>query len=71
MSALAAALLAAIPQAFLAIGLKLFTQSFMQTVIEEVLIFGLRKAAAMTTNTVDDDLVEKVAARLKDGGANA
>lgn len=69
MTAIVAALMAAIPQAMIAIGLKLFTQSFMQGVIEEVLIYGLRKAAAMTTNAVDDDLVEKVAARLKDGGA--
>jgi hypothetical protein len=41
----------------------------MQSVIEKVLIYGLRKAASMTTNTLDDELVEEVAQRLQNGGA--
>lgn len=55
---------AALPNIFLAILGKIVTQDFMQTVIEKVLIVSLDKAAKMTTNTVDDDIVAMVAAKL-------
>lgn len=68
MSAALAVLVAALPNAFLFVFAKVVTQSFMQSVIEKVLIYGLRKAAALTTNTLDDELVEEVATRLQSGG---
>lgn len=71
MTALMSVLLAALPNIFVAIFAKIFTQAFMQEIIEKVLIYSLRKAAKMTTNTVDDDLVEEIAKRLQSGGENA
>lgn len=68
MSAMMAMLMAMLPNVFMAIVAKLVTQSFMQAVLEKVLIAGLQKAAALTTNTVDDDLVKLVADRLTDNG---
>jgi hypothetical protein len=62
-------LAAFLPMAIIGILSKLATQSFVQSVLEKVLIYGLRKAAAMTSNTVDDELVEEVAQRLQNGGA--
>lgn len=59
-----AAMLAALPNALLALGAKLFTEKFMQLILEKLLIFGMDKAAKMTTNTVDDDLAEMVKKRL-------
>jgi len=58
-------LAAFLPMAIIGIIAKLTTQSFVQSVLEKVLIYGLRKAAAMTSNTVDDELVEEVAQRLQ------
>lgn len=66
MTFLMASLAAALPNVFLAILSKLVTQSFLQSVIEKTLIFGLKKAAAMSTNTVDDEIVAAVENRLKD-----
>lgn len=57
-------LLASIPNALLAIGAKLLTQSFFQSVLEKVIIRGLTYAVTLTTNTVDDELVEEVKRRL-------
>lgn len=65
MSGLMAALAAAIPNALIAIGAKLFTDTFMQAVLQKVIVFGLRKAAKLSTNTVDDELVEDVVKRLE------
>lgn len=71
MSVFIAAILAAIPNVLLAIGAKLFTEKFLQAVLEKVIIFSLKKASALTTNTVDDDLAAMVEQRLTDGGHNA
>lgn len=65
MSMLIATVLAAVPNVFLAIVGKLVTESFMQSVLEKVLIAGLEKASAMTTNTVDDEVVRDIAERLR------
>ena len=65
MTTLIAALVAAIPNVLLAIFSKLVTQSFLQSVIERVLAAGLRKAAAMTTNPLDNELAEEVIQQLQ------
>ena len=62
-------LLASVPNVFLAILGKVVTQDFLQIVIEKVLIVTLDKAAKMTTNTVDDEIVALVAAKLYTKGA--
>lgn len=66
MSALVATILASLPNVFFAIVGKLVTESFMQKVIEKVLVRLLEKAAAMTTNTLDDEIVADVIERLKE-----
>ena len=60
-----ATLAAALPNVFLAIFSKLVTQSFLQSVLEKTLIYGLKKAAAMSTNSVDDEIVAEIESRLK------
>lgn len=66
MSALAAILIAAVPNAFMAIVAKLVTQTFLQDVMEKILIRALDKAASMTTNTLDDELAAEVKKRLQE-----
>ena len=66
MSAFIAMVLASIPNAILAIAGKLLTEKFMQSVLEKVLVTGLKKAAAMSTNTIDDDVVEDIKRRLSE-----
>lgn len=66
MGTLIAAILAAIPNALLAIGAKIFTDKFFQMVLTRVLIAGLEKAAAMSTNTVDDSIVADIKERLRE-----
>lgn len=68
MSAIVAMLLAAIPNVALAIFSKLVTEKFLQSVLEKVLIAGLEKAAKMSTNTVDDDVVADIRQRLTEPG---
>lgn len=65
MGALIAAVAAAIPNAMIAIGAKLLTEAFFQKILEKILLQGLGYAAAMTTNTVDDSLVEEIRKRLE------
>lgn len=64
MGAFIAILVASIPNAMLAIASKLVSEKFMQAVLEKVLIAGLQKAAKLSTNTVDDELVADVQKRL-------
>ena len=68
MITLLSALVAAIPNAFMAVLSRLVTEKFMTRVVAKVTVAGLRWAAARTTNTVDDELVEDVAKRLEDIG---
>lgn len=70
MTSIIAMILAAIPQALLAIASKLFTETFFQKILEKLLIQGLSYAAKMTTNTVDDSFVEEIRTRLE-GKPNA
>ena len=69
MSMIVAAILAALPNVLLAIGAKLFTEKFLQAVLEKIIIFAMAKAAQLSTNTVDDDLAKLVEERLKGGGS--
>lgn len=69
MGAFAAVLVAAIPNVLMAIMGKLVTETFMQSVLEKVLIVGLKKAASLSTNTLDDELVTDIEKRLKGGAA--
>ncbi|HEY6093819.1 MAG TPA: hypothetical protein VIU93_02590 [Gallionellaceae bacterium] len=66
MSTLLAAILAALPNVFVAIFAKLLTQSFLQSVVERVIIYTLQKAAPLTTNTLDDEIVAEVVKRLRE-----
>lgn len=43
---------------------KLITKAFLERVLSGLVVLGLQKLAAMTTNTVDDDLVRDAAERL-------
>ena len=52
MSIFISALLAALPNIFIAIFAKILTNDFMQEVIERVIIYALKKAAPLTTNTL-------------------
>lgn len=65
MNTLIIMLVAAIPRAVLAIAGKLLSDSLIQGVLEKVLVAGLEKAAKLSTNTVDDEIVADIAARLK------
>lgn len=65
MSGLLASVVAALPVVALKIASKLFTDAFMQSVAEKVLVAGLRKAASLSTNTLDDELVAEVEQRLR------
>jgi len=69
MGAIVAAMVAVIPNVFIGILSKLVTEKFLQAVLEKVLITGLKKAALLSTNTVDDDLVVDIEKRLKEPGA--
>lgn len=68
-SALLAVILASVPNVLLAIASKLVTEKFMQSVLEKVLVYGLKQAAQLSTNTVDDELVLDIEKRLKEQGA--
>lgn len=64
MTALISALLAALPNVLIAILSKFVTESFLQSVLEKVIIAALRRAAKLTVNTVDDELVVEIEKRL-------
>lgn len=67
MSAFMAVLLAAIPNAFIGMLSKLVTEKFLQKVMEEIVVYAVKKAAGLTTNTLDDDLAAQVEERLTSG----
>lgn len=64
MGTLTAALIAALTQALLAVAAKILNESFFQSVLEKIIIAALERAAKMTTNSVDDELVAEVKKRL-------
>lgn len=66
MPTLIAALLASIPNVLIAILSKLVTEKFLQSVLERVIVYALQKAAKLTINTIDDELVADMEKRLKE-----
>lgn len=44
---------------------KLATQAFFEAVLTRVIIYAGEKLAPMTTNTLDDELVEEIKKRLE------
>lgn len=63
------AVTAALIKAFLAVLASITTQPFFEAVIARVMVWGLEHLAAMTSNTLDDDIVRQVKARLYPGEA--
>lgn len=68
MSAFLSTLAAVFPNVMIGIFAKLFTEKFLTRVLEKVLVYGLEKAALLTTNTIDDELVRDVKSRLSEPG---
>ena len=66
MPTLLAALLAALPNVLIAILGKFVSEKFLQSVLERVIIFAMRKAAELTVNTIDNELVDELEKRLKE-----
>lgn len=56
--------MAGVVNALLALVGKLATQAFFEAVIGKVTVAGLRHLAKMSTNSIDDELVEDVAKQL-------
>lgn len=59
-----AGITAGIVNAALALLSKVATQAFFEAVIGKVVVAGLRHLAKMSTNDIDDKLVEDVAKQL-------
>lgn len=59
-----AGIMAGILNAVLAILGKVATQAFFEAVIGKVVVAGLRHLAKMSTNDIDDKVVEDVAKQL-------
>lgn len=57
---LARVLLAAIPQALIWILSKILTEAFVRDVIEDVLVFAIKKLVANTESNLDDQLAERI-----------
>ena len=66
MQILIAALLAALPNALIFVLSKLVSEKFLQMVIERVIVFALKKAVLITSNTVDDEIVVEIEKRFKE-----
>lgn len=64
MTVLLSALLAALPKILIAILSKLLGEEFLQEVLEKIIIYGLKKAVALSTNTIDDEVVADIEKRF-------
>lgn len=64
MGAIFAGLLAAFPNALIAIGVRLFSEKFVQAILEKTIIYALKEAAALSTNKIDDEFAAMVEKRL-------
>ena len=60
MTALLTALLAAIPRALFAILAKIATDAFVQRVLEDVIVAGVKHLVANTTSSVDDQIAANI-----------
>lgn len=57
-------ILSALIAAFGRLGLKLVTPEFIDRTLSAVIIWALEKIAPMTSNSLDDEIVEEVKKRL-------
>lgn len=64
MNGFLAGLLAALPNALMAIFTKLFSQAFLEAVIKKITIYGLEILAKKTENKLDDELLEDIKKQL-------
>lgn len=64
MSLLVSMVMVALPKALMGIAAKLLTEKALQEVLEKVLIYGLEKAAKISTNSIDDEVVADIKKRL-------
>jgi hypothetical protein len=71
MSILIAAVLNLLPQIAVGILSKFVSEKFLQSVLEKVLLYTLEKVTALTTNTLDDELVADIKKRLLEPGNDA
>ena len=60
MSLLLSALLAALPNVFIGLLAPLVTTKFLTKILQRVAVYALSKAAKLTTNTIDDELVKEI-----------
>ncbi|WP_299203290.1 hypothetical protein [uncultured Amphritea sp.] len=58
-------LLAMLPKIFFGIIARMLTESALTKVLENTIVALMKKAAALTTNDVDDQFVEDVEKRFK------
>lgn len=58
-------LLGLIPRIFLGIVTRMLTESAVTKLLENVVVSLMKQAAALTSNTVDDDFVKDVERRFK------
>lgn len=64
MQAIIALIISAIPQAIMAIAAKLLTADLLQVILTRIIIQGLHTLAKLSTNTIDDDIVDEIEKRL-------
>lgn len=57
-------ILAALPNVFIAILSKIMTEKMLQSVLEKVIVYAAKKAAALTTNTFDDEMAAELEKNL-------
>lgn len=60
-------LVSALPNAFIRVFGMILTEKFLSSVLEKVIVLSARKAASLSTNTLDDELVNEIEERFKDG----
>lgn len=61
-------ILASLPKIALIIAGKLLSEKFLQALIEDLIIYALRKGAKLSVTPYDDEMVEKMAVQIKGGG---
>jgi len=64
MQAIIAIIMAALPKAIMAIAAKLFSDAFVQKILEKIVISGLKYLVTLSTNKIDDGIVADIEKRL-------
>lgn len=60
MGSLIAALGAALPKVIIGVLSRVVTQKVLTKMLQKVVVYGAQKAASMTTNKLDDELVKDI-----------